>query len=73
VCRVSVGGVTKFACVDGPEFDGHQVNWDLLASRRLGYIEEETRSLEWWEAQRWCAGVGTSAEGEVGRKIKAKA
>lgn len=36
-CRVSVGGVTKFACVDGPEFDGHEVDWNLLMTRRCTY------------------------------------
>jgi ferredoxin--NADP+ reductase len=36
-CRVSVGGTTKFACVDGPEFDAHQVDWDLLSARRCTY------------------------------------
>ncbi len=36
-CRVSVGGETKFACVDGPEFDGHEVDWDLLIVRRCTY------------------------------------
>jgi ferredoxin--NADP+ reductase len=36
-CRVSVGGVTKFACVDGPEFDGHDVDWGLLIARRCTY------------------------------------
>jgi len=41
VCRVTVGGDTKFACVDGPHFDGHQVNWDELAQRRKAYIDEE--------------------------------
>jgi ferredoxin--NADP+ reductase len=46
VCRVSVGGATKFACVDGPEFDGHQVDWDLLAARQRTYLEEERYSLE---------------------------
>ena len=34
-CRISVGGETKFVCVDGPEFDGHQVDWDLMI-KRLG-------------------------------------
>ena len=33
-CRVDVGGQTRFTCVDGPEFDGHLVNWDLLTSRQ---------------------------------------
>lgn len=45
-CRVSVGGRTYFACVDGPEFDGHQVDWDLLLSRQRFYVAEEQRSLE---------------------------
>ena len=45
-CRVSVNGVTKFACVDGPDFDGHQVDWDLLFARQRIYLDEEKRSLE---------------------------
>ncbi len=45
-CRVSVGGSTKFACVDGPEFDGHAVDYDELMLRLLAYREEEKRSLE---------------------------
>lgn len=52
-CRVSVGGETKFACVDGPEFDGHQVDWDLLLSRQGGYQDEEIRSLQEWESRNW--------------------
>jgi NAD(P)H-flavin reductase len=50
-CRVSVGGVTKFACVDGPDFDGHQVDWDLLFTRQRTYLEEEKRSFEQWQSQ----------------------
>ncbi len=45
-CRVSVGGVTKFTCVDGPEFDGHQVDWDLLLARQRTYLDEEKSSFE---------------------------
>jgi ferredoxin--NADP+ reductase len=48
-CRVSVGGKTRFACVDGPEFDGHQVDWDELMSRQRSYIDEEKYSLEQWQ------------------------
>ena len=48
-CRVSVGGVTKFTCVDGPDFDGHQVDWDLLFARQRIYLEEEKHSLECWQ------------------------
>lgn len=50
-CRVSVGGVTKFACVDGPDFDGHQVDWDLLFARQKVYLEEEKRSFNEWLAK----------------------
>lgn len=50
-CRVSVGGVTKFACVDGPDFDGHQVDWDLLFARQKVYLEEEKRSFDEWLAK----------------------
>jgi NAD(P)H-flavin reductase len=45
-CRVSVAGETKFACVDGPDFDGHQVDWSLLLSRRKAYLGPETDSGE---------------------------
>ncbi len=40
-CRVTVGGETKFACVDGPEFDGHLVDWDELEKRNKAYIKKE--------------------------------
>lgn len=45
-CRVSVGDETKFACVDGPDFDAHQVDWDLLLARRKAYLRPETDSSE---------------------------
>jgi len=45
-CRVTVGGKTKFACVDGPEFDGHQVDYDELMLRLQAYLEEEKRCHE---------------------------
>lgn len=45
-CRVTVGGKTRFACVDGPEFDGHQVDFDELAQRLSGYRDEERRAYE---------------------------
>jgi len=48
-CRVSVGGETKFACVDGPDFDGHKVDWDLLAARQRIYIEEEKCAYDEWQ------------------------
>jgi ferredoxin/flavodoxin---NADP+ reductase len=43
-CRVSVGGTTKFACVDGPDFDGHLVDWDLMNTRSKAYGAEENSS-----------------------------
>ena len=43
-CRVDIGGATKFACVDGPEFDGHKVDFDLLADRLATYREFEQRA-----------------------------
>jgi ferredoxin--NADP+ reductase len=45
-CRVTVGGQTKFACVDGPEFDGHEVDWDELINRGAFYKEEEAAQKE---------------------------
>ena len=47
-CRVEVGGETKFACVDGPEFDGHLVNFDLLMKRQATYkpAEQEAAGRE---------------------------
>jgi ferredoxin--NADP+ reductase len=44
-CRVEVGGMTKLACVDGPEFDGHQVNYELLMARLSAFQKEEKESL----------------------------
>jgi len=43
-CRVTIGGMTKFACVDGPEFDGHKVDFDGLMRRLLAYRVEERQS-----------------------------
>lgn len=44
-CRVTVGGKVKFACVDGPEFDGHQVNFDEAMQRQQIYKTEEGRAF----------------------------
>ena len=40
-CRLTVGGVTKYACVDGPEFDGHLIDWDEAINRGKTYREQE--------------------------------
>jgi ferredoxin--NADP+ reductase len=45
-CRVSVGGKTKFACVDGPEFDGHQVDFDELMKRLRMYVDDERLAMQ---------------------------
>ena len=45
-CRLSVGGETKFACVDGPDFDGHQVDFDLMMKRGTVYKDFERHSYE---------------------------
>jgi ferredoxin--NADP+ reductase len=45
VCRVTVGSMTRFACVDGPDFDGHEVDWPELLQRRKMYMSEEVVPL----------------------------
>jgi ferredoxin--NADP+ reductase len=45
-CRVTVGGRTRFVCVDGPEFDGHAVDYDELVKRQRAYFTEEKASME---------------------------
>ncbi len=44
-CRVIVGGETKFACVDGPDFDGHKIDWDLAMNRQRMFAEQEKHSF----------------------------
>jgi len=51
-CRVQIGEDTNFACVHGPDFDGHKVDWDQLMTRQRTYIEEEKISLERWECSK---------------------
>ena len=48
-CRVTVGDETKFVCVDGPDFDGHQVNWSELALRQVYFKSEEQLAMEYKE------------------------
>ena len=47
-CRVAVDGESKFVCVDGPEFDGHKVDFDLLLKRLEAYKDQEREALERW-------------------------
>jgi ferredoxin--NADP+ reductase len=48
-CRVTVNGNTQFACSDGPDFDGHKVDWDLLLTRQRTYLMEEKVSFAEWK------------------------
>jgi glutamate synthase (NADPH/NADH) small chain len=59
-CRVTVGGETKFACVDGPEFDGHEVDFDELAGRQATYHELDEHG---------CRIVPKIKEAELGHKV----
>ncbi len=56
-CRVTVGGVTKFACVDGPDFDGHLIDWDEAIARGRMFRDEEKRSMEKLHTCRLTGGV----------------
>lgn len=51
-CRVSVGDENKFACVDGPEFDGHKVDFDVLMSRQRMYKQQEKEHSEYRAGKR---------------------
>jgi len=55
-CRVTVSGQTKFSCVHGPEFDGHQVDFDELQARLCSYVSEERRSHAIFKNQHHPAG-----------------
>ena len=47
-CRITVGGQTKFVCVDGPEFDGHQVDFDEMLKRMAAFRKEEQHDMAAW-------------------------
>ena len=59
-CRVKVGGKVRFACVDGPDFDGHQVDFDDLMSRLRRFTTEEKAALERWSGD--CRMTAPAAE-----------
>ena len=50
-CRVTIGGKTRFACVDGPEFDGHQVDFEELATRLQAYTQFEQQAMEKYKCE----------------------
>jgi len=58
-CRVTVGGEQKFTCVDGPEFDGHQVDFDQLAKRLAFYRDQEAIARQEYEKKRQCSCGGS--------------
>jgi len=53
-CRVEVAGKTKFACVDGPDFDGHEVDFELLMTRQKMYLDEEKKAMEDYQKECKC-------------------
>lgn len=53
-CRVTVSSKTRFACVDGPEFNAHEVDFGELIKRQMYFLVEEKRALERWESMRRC-------------------
>ncbi len=57
-CRVSVGGEMKFCCVDGPDFDGHQVDFDELMNRLVRFKGEERAALKHWGRNENCRLTG---------------
>jgi len=76
-CRVQVGAETKYVCVDGPEFDGHLVDFDGMMRRQAMYEEEEARSLERYRCARRRArpggGRGPRGGGALGSRAETRA
>lgn len=56
-CRVEVDGKAKFVCVDGPEFDGHKVNFDLMMKRLAAYKDQEQKAHEAYKKHRCNIGL----------------
>jgi ferredoxin--NADP+ reductase len=63
-CRVEVGGKPKFVCVDGPEFDGHLVNFDLMMRRLEAYHKQEQQALDQYEKHKCKIGLDEGSRGE---------
>jgi len=57
-CRVQVGGETKFACVDGPEFDAHKVDFEGLSKRLTAYVPQERQAMDRYEKKCACETQG---------------
>ncbi len=73
-CRVTVGGRTRFTCVDGPEFDAHEINFDEMMLRLGGFKPVETEKLESFQSHCACSASDRNAEWrkELREKVKAK-
>jgi hypothetical protein len=66
-CRVSVGGKTRFVCVDGPEFDGHEVDFKELVMRNRAYLKEEKEAMDQFlHKDGKCMGSSASKSGTPG-------
>jgi len=65
VCRVTVGGKTQFACVDGPEFDGHQVDFDELQKRLRTYTAQEKTAVEEFKHSPSCVDLAIAAQQQI--------
>ncbi len=63
-CRITVGGQTKFVCVDGPEFDGHQVDFDEMLKRMAAFRKEEQHDMAAW-AEHPQVEVSTTADTQM--------
>ncbi len=71
-CRVTIGGKTKFVCVDGPEFDGHLVDWDSMLSRMKAYKAREEADHHKCHMEMEAAKVGDpDAKAEIGAAVNA--
>lgn len=64
-CRCSVDDKVVFGCVDGPEFDGHKVDWSQLIERMRGFLDSETEALDLWERENWHKAVDAKAKGKA--------
>ena len=63
-CRVEIAGKTKFVCVDGPEFDAHQVNFDLMMKRMQAYKKQEQQAIEEYKKHKCKSGLGKYRESD---------
>lgn len=63
-CRITIGGKTKFVCVDGPEFDGHQVDFDEMLKRMGAFKNIEREEMHKLEEPQTCQATGENTQAE---------